>query len=483
LCNTANPNCTGGGGTTGTGASTKPSVSSVTISNRTATSFSLLWSLPTNATSWSLKQSANGTTTQLYGRSGSGGITSLALSALTPDTQYCFILTATNTHGSSSSTNCEWSQDGKSSTLYRVQLQITTGTTSGAGTDDVIDAELGGFGNGTAAGGTTQLDLPGDDFQAGSTQTYDLVNMGDISELGDIHSVVLYKHGNDDWCVSNIVLIVDGVAVSSADFGPPCATIGNEGAVGVTSAQLRADPRWAAFKVPPLTVVNNADGTVSATLQIPRLEIEQRIASETGDSIQGTDLYWGDDGEAQVSPYTTGEDAVHMHLSADEFGPDPGVDIDFKLMATTSQDATTKLWSLNLTRSAVTVNVDLDLFEEVLDTVIPCGPVVSVATGDGIPFCLQYLAQQGADQIEAQVAGTASSIGISALPSNLTATFDASGNLDITATLGTPKQMVVVHPPVATLGGAINTTAMTSTTTRPPMVASPTMSRSVMVQP
>lgn len=459
-CNQANPDCLGGGTTGGTGTSTTPSVSPITITDRTTNSFTLSWYVPTNATSFKIQESSGGSTTQLYGHSGSsGGATTLAATGLVPDTQYCFIISATNTHGTSTASNCEWTKDGKSSAIFRVQLQITTGTSGGGGTDDVIDATLGGYGNGTAAGGTTQLDLPGDDFQAGSTRTYDLVNMGDISELGDIHSVILYKHGSDDWCVANMVLIVDGIPVSSADFGPPCTTIGGYGAVSVSSAQLRADPRWASFKVPGVSAVSNPDGTTTISLQIPRLEIEQRIAAETGDSIQGTDLYWGDDGAVSVSPYSSASDQVHMHMAADEFGPDPGVNIDFKLVATTSQDPTTKVWNLVLSRSDVNVDVDLSLWEEVLDTVLPCGPVVSVATGEGIPFCLQHLADEGAAQIEGQVAGTASTMGISALPSNLTATFDSSGNLNIVATLGTPRR-ITYWPPIGVVSGTISTSML-----------------------
>ncbi len=476
---------TGGGGDTGGGGggtNQPPSVGSLSFSNgstnnvadRTDTKLTLNWIVSSNATTFQIQRVSGSTATSVYSNSVSSAPAAIALTGLMPDTQYCYQIRASNSHGSSawSPSSCEWTKDGKPGrTVFRAQLQITTGTAGGGGTDDVIYATLGGYGNGTAAGGTTALDSPRDDFEAGSTATYDLPNIGDISDLGDIHSIAIYKHDQDDWCIANATLLIDGVPVSSTDFGPPCQTIAAYGAVVVSSAQLRSDPRWASFTMPPPAVVSNADGTTSVSLQISRLELQQRIEAMTGDSIQGTELYWGDsdDAEVVVTPYNQSEDNVHMHMAADEFGPDPGVNIDFKLVASTTQDPVTKNWSLVLSRSAVSVDVDFSWWEDVLDTVLPCGPIASVVADRGIPFCLQYLGEKGGDEIASKIYGAATSIGISSLPSNLTATFDSYGNLNIVATLGTPKNHLT------SIGGALvsSGTIATAVIAPPPPVSPP----------
>ena len=60
----------------------------------------------------------------------------------------------------------------------------------------------------------------------------------------------------------------------------------------------------------------------------------------------------------------------------------------------------------------------------------------SIATGTGIPFCLPAVGDIIAGKIDAALGSASSTMGISAAPSNLTATFDSDGNLNIAATLG-----------------------------------------------
>ncbi len=149
------------------------------------------------------------------------GPLSLEDTGRSPDTLYCYRVVASNVKGSSTSQPaCAWTKDGRDRLVYRAQLRITTGSVASAGTSNAVFATIGGAGVDTRAG-STWLDLPGADFQAGATRDYDLLGLGGITQLGDIHSIVLTKAGADNWCVERVALIIDNrPAASSTSVHP-----------------------------------------------------------------------------------------------------------------------------------------------------------------------------------------------------------------------------------------------------------------------
>jgi len=296
---------------------------------------------------------------------------------------------------------------------------------------------IGGAGAGSI-GGTTWLDHATDDFERNSTHEYDLVALDGIAELGDIHSLVFFTDGDDDWCLKGVTLLVDNVAVFSTTFGAACEWLGTHASGGfVPHAALRADSRWTTF-APPfpfLALTFNPDGTITAVFTIPRAELEARIEAMVGHAIHGTDAYWGHlyGRGVEATMYNNAVANVDLDLAADVFASDPEVDINFDLVAGTHQSADGN-WHLDLTTANVSAEVDLAWWEDLLD-LLPCGPVVSVIDGSAIPFCLAYLAEKAADQIAASFPRLQQSFGVGSKPLSLTAAFDSDTNLVITAVL------------------------------------------------
>ena len=408
-----------------------PSPGQVTLTNRTANSITVKWIVPERATSSALERSDGSAWVDIP----SSGI-SYVDTGLAPDTHYCYRLRASNSYGSSLSPNaCAFTKDGRGLSVSRVVLRITTGDVDDAGTDDSVAVSIGGAGAGSF-GGTTWLDHSIDDFERNSTHDYDLVELGSIVELGDIHSLVFFTDGDDDWCLKGVTLLVDNVAVFSTTFGSSCEWIGTNASGGyVSHAALRADPRWATFKPPLPLPTPNPNGTFTAVFTIPRTELEARIEAMVGHSIHGTDAYWGHlyGRGVEATTYSNSIAKVDLDLAADVFASDPEVDIDFDLVVGTHQSADGN-WHLDLDTANVTADVDLAWWEDLLD-LLPCGPIASNIDGSNIPFCLDYLADQAADQIEASFPRLQQSFNIGNRPLSLTAAFDSNTDLVVTAIL------------------------------------------------
>ena len=247
-----------------------PSPGQVRLTNRATDWITVTWIVPERATSHALERSDGSGWVEIP----SSGISHVD-TGLAPDTHYCYRLRASNSYGSSLSQNaCAFTKDGRGLRVSRVVLRITTGDVDDAGTDDSVAVSIGGAGAGSV-GGTTWLDHATDDFERNSTREYDLVELDGIAELGDIHSLVFYTDGDDDWCLKGVTLLVDNVEVFSTTFGSSCEWIGTNASGGyVPHAALRADPRWAAFTPPLPAVTVNPNGTITAVFTIPRDELE-----------------------------------------------------------------------------------------------------------------------------------------------------------------------------------------------------------------
>lgn len=408
-----------------------PSSGQVTLTNRSANSLSVSWIVPERTNSYAVERS-DGLTWVDIPSSG----TSYVDTGLAPDTRYCYRLRASNSHGSSLSSNaCAFTKDGRGRNVSRVVLRITTGNVDDAGTDDSVAVSLGGAGAGSI-GGTTWLDHASDDFERNSTHDYDLVGLEGIDELGDIHSLVFYTDGDDDWCLKGVTLLVDNVEVFSTTFGSSCEWIGTNASGGyVPHAALRADPRWTTFTPPLPAVTINPNGTITAVFTIPRAELEARIEAMVGHSIHGTDAYWGHlyGRGVEATMFNSSVAKIDLDLAADVFASDPEVDVNFDLVAGTHQSADGN-WHLDLDTANVTVDVDLAWWEDLLD-LLPCGPIVSNIDGSAIPFCLAYLADKAEDRIAAAFPRLRQSFNVGSRPLSLAAAFDSNTNLIVTAVL------------------------------------------------
>jgi hypothetical protein len=428
----------------GDGSGQAPWPGVVTLTSTTSSAIGLSWIVPSNATGHAVERSTGGVggpwvNTGLGGFSGVDG-------GLPADTRHCYRLRAANSQGTSFSPHqCAFTRDTRRQTAYRVQVRVTTGDVGDAGTDDDVAVSVSGPGAGRQ-GGTTWLDTGADDFERNTTRTYDLARLDGIENSGDIHGLVLFKHGSDDWCLQGVALLVDGREVFSTDFGPPCQWLRTSAASGglVTHDMLRADPRFTSFTVPVPDLTFHPDGSVSAVVRLDRTELESRVEAMVGHSIHGTPAYWGHlhGRPVEVSPLHAGAVEVDLDLAGDVWASDPEVDIDFTLSAATRKVGAD--WLLDLGVANVRAEVDLAWWQDVLDLVIPCGPVASVIADEGIPFCLAHLAAGAERQISSAIPRIAVPVNVGPEPSGLTAAFDGQGNLDVTITF---PPMATTTPP------------------------------------
>ncbi len=421
------------------GPNDPPYAPQVRLTARAKDSITVSLIVPNYTTSYMLQRSAGGSSswTTVFSQTVPGA-TSRVDSGLAPDTSFCYRLQAKNSHGTTTSPSaCAFTKDGRDLTAFRVQVRLETGDVDDAGTDDDVAVSISGGGVGSV-GGMTWLDHGRDDFERNDVHNYDLVVLDGIEELGDIHSITISKFGDDDWCLKGFTLLVDGRPAFSSHLNTPCQWFGNGFSTGITAthAMLRADPAWSTFSVPLPDLSKNADGTWSALMTIPRQELEERIESMVGHSIHGTEAYWGHiyGRPVEVTPWSSSVVNVDLDLAADVFLSDPEVDVDFQIWAGTHKE-TNGNWDLDLQIQNVQVDVDLAWWEDLLDVVVPCGPVVSVIEDEGIPFCLERLAEDASEEIEAGFPRAAIQLGVGSTPLNLTATFDGEPNLNVVATL------------------------------------------------
>jgi PLAT/LH2 domain-containing protein len=408
-----------------------PGTATLRLDGRTATSVALRWTVPTNATGSQLQRLSGTSWVSIYTRAGTGTVTRTDTSRAR-DTRYCYRVRTYNSAGSRYSTSvCVYTKDGRGIAAYRVQMRITTGNVSDAGTDDDVSVSV--TGPTSATGGRTWVDHGRDDFERADTHDYDLVLAG-VDELGDIESVAIEQQGDDDWCLQRFSLLVDGVVAYSQNYAT-CVWIGADSSrtsVSVPHAGLRAAASWTTFQapVPPFEV---GPSTITARMVIPRVELEQRIEGFVGHSIHGTDAYWGELHGRAVEATRRIDRIVDVDLDLAGDVPvlaDPEVDVDFQL-AVTAQVVNGRA-NVDVTMQNLRVQVDFSWWQDLLDTLVPCGPVASAVTGDGVPFCLRALADLVEDRVGAQVPRVQQQLDLAGPVTSVTAVFDSWANLVIT---------------------------------------------------
>ncbi len=282
---------------------------------------------------------------------------------LTSDALYCYRLRVFNEHGEKlSPQGCAYTKDGRNLKVWRAQLTVRTADVEDAGTDGGINVLLNSkvsmyypYGN------STWLDYGRDDFERGDEFTYDLL-LDNISELSDVTLLSISKTGDDGWCIEEITLKINGVDIYNEHFGSTsstCLWLENEAPhstiYSVFHEKLRAHPLWQGFTQP------------TPPLGIPAGELQSRIESMVGDSIHGTELYWGFEFDGQYVHISRKNDTtvhVAIELKAEAPGPNPDVDIDFDLVftVTCADDSIT----IDISSQNVNIVADSDWFWEAL---------------------------------------------------------------------------------------------------------------------
>jgi hypothetical protein len=200
----------------------------------------------------------------------------------------------------------------ESSPVWRAQLRIAVCDVQDAKTDDPVKAELN-------ESSVTWLDYARNDFERGSTFTYDLL-LSNVSTLADITKLRVAKTGDNGVCLESLTLKVNGKTIFSHAFSPRRWLDGSHRSVTFSSAELRGSAQWAGYTLP------------IPSLSISRSELESRIEAMAGTFIHGNDLYWGRLHGRGVEVSRKSSSTIHGDLDLayrlDNWF-DPEVDIDF----------------------------------------------------------------------------------------------------------------------------------------------------------
>ena len=150
--------------------------------------------------------------------------------------------------------------------IWRLRVEVTTGTSSGGGTAAIPAVRI----NGTSGGVTNLHTWSPNSFGAGAVTSYDL---GLVATPADITMLRFGIPTNDDWCIRSVRLFInDRVAFSenAAPGGISCVTV-RSGGVNLewSSTALRSNPAWLAYGPAPtrpssLSFGSLCDRTLSA---------------------------------------------------------------------------------------------------------------------------------------------------------------------------------------------------------------------------
>jgi hypothetical protein len=390
----------------------------ILVENRTDNSVLLRWAELSDAVEgFELQQRTSNESWIMLTSGGQSATNSYQLDNLQPDTRYCYRIKVYNDQGQAySSPRCVFTRDGHGYGVYRVQLRIHTADVSDAGTDDSISVLLNESFYTAPSGNKTWLDYGRDDYERGDEFTYDL-SVDKLSEIGDITHIQFAKSGSNGWCIQDLALLVNGVEVYSQAFGATSSSChwldndnGHSRVLTISHAALRAHSAWLNYEPPqPMLDLSEFPDFVTATVQLPREELESRIESMLGDEIHDNQAYWGHLHGRAVEVIKKSDNAVgvDLDLSVEMTGPNPEVDIDFDMLfGVECSDNLCGTVELNLDARNFQASVDFNWFFKAVGFIAPCGPILSIIKNEGIPNCSSYLEEY----IEKRITGNLNTI-------------------------------------------------------------------------
>jgi hypothetical protein len=265
------------------------------------------------------------------------------------DTQYCYMIEAFNDAGARQSpSRCAYTRDFDVIPVWRLQLRVKVADLPGAACDDPFLVVVGPYAE------FTYLDYSHDDFERGSTFTYDL-NLASIHQLNDLTRFVLIDAGEaeDDILIEEITLLVNEHEVFKRRFGGSASSALQVGGnYSVEHDDLRAHPSWQAFvresrrsglfNLPPWNLVDNAadEAIGPVIIIIPPEQIVSRIEGIVGHALQterrraGNWVEWGHLFGPAVEVVQHGPSTLRVDLDLSVDVPvlhDPELDFDFDI--------------------------------------------------------------------------------------------------------------------------------------------------------
>ncbi len=312
------------------------------------------------------------------------GFNSFVDTNVEPDTRYCYRIRVTKGEAwKVTKPLCIYTKDATDLFLFGAQVQIKVANRDNADTNDPVAVRLNsprGFGF-RPSGNETWLNHGHDDFERGSTFTYDLLIPG---RLSDITGVSLIKDGTDGLCVESLKLTLNvtdddpGFTVLDRDFSTESAGChwvddddGHESVLSFSHSELRQSSQWPASEG---QWCGSKQNCVASIFPMQLSTLEHRLEGAIGHLLHFTDKAdWPPQPAVGLPPprrvklsvvdYRTARIRIQVRGEAPIL-PDPNVVMTGNILIVPSETDDGARLSLNL--DSVNANVDFNILVDAL---------------------------------------------------------------------------------------------------------------------
>lgn len=223
------------------------------------------------------------------------------------DTRTCWLAESEDALGNRTRApwQCWSTRDGKNRELWRAQLTVSIGNVSDAGTDSNISAGINSRSASFGPWGSNYmwLETPADDFEAGSTRTYELRTQY-VSDVSDVNMIILDNTDSDQVCVSSVTLKLNEVTAFARNYSP-CLWVRQGAPLFVDHDELRASTQWQSMLPPSKPIVMSYDRLDSyVTMMVAQQIVGTDTSFNEGEPYGGAPVsgrvrsygydFWGD---------------------------------------------------------------------------------------------------------------------------------------------------------------------------------------------
>jgi hypothetical protein len=203
--------------------------------------------------------------------------------------------------------------------IWRAQIRFSTGSGVDSSSDDNVKVQL-------RAGNTIWLESGANDFEANTTQTYDLRLEG-IATLGDIDYLRIEKTGSDGWEIRKIEFLVNQKVIYSESFTAGLWLDNDDGHSRVFFKDdlfMRQRADWVNYVRPNRPAI------------LSKVSIMQRVEALVGNfAIEDSDVLMDRQDAGSVEASTFDGDTWQVDLDLEEYKAalpnNPDLDTDLKL--------------------------------------------------------------------------------------------------------------------------------------------------------
>jgi hypothetical protein len=288
-----------------------------------------------------------------------------------PDSRYLYKVATYNIYGANETGPVlAYTRANDRVGVWRVQLNITVANLPNADLDKPIYVTLGS--PIPVQNVSTYLDYSFDDFQRGSSFTYDLDFSG-INQLSDLESLTIGNTVSDDICyIESIELLVDEKSVYRMVYGTTVNSAyrlasPRDRAIYISHDMLRAASGWQALFTPQRTPLPRAELAADGGIQliIDRDDIRSMVESVMGNLLHrdfSSSLEWrGNSSSSTVSLSRVNATKIHITFRLTtliEYWPNPDTDISLDIDFSKSCDQ--GRLRINISSSNFSTNIDSD---------------------------------------------------------------------------------------------------------------------------